>query len=284
MNEGKSPPSARGADSEPPDLAREREELLRTFPRGGRLGEDLAAEIDRVRLRMDALERENAELRARLEEDDSLRRLLARVEALEAEKRELLSRTRHAEAESSALDERFHQVEQEFADMANLFVASNQLHSSLSPRRVTRRIKEILAQLVGAERYCMYLGSADGQKLVPVASEGVASEDLVPLGADDPRVAGALRESRSLFDERSDPSQGSITRPAVVVPLTIDDQVVGAIAIFSTLAQKTSLTTIDFELFRLLGQQAAAALVGATLFAQAEQRLPGLEAFLDLSV
>lgn len=284
MNEGKSPPSARGADSEPPDLAREREELLRTFPRGGRLGEDLAAEIDRVRLRMDALERENAELRARLEEDDSLRRLLARVEALEAEKRELLSRTHHAEAESSALDERFHQVEQEFADMANLFVASNQLHSSLSPRRVTRRIKEILAQLVGAERYCMYLGSADGQKLVPVASEGVASEDLVPLGADDPRVAGALRENRSLFDERCDPSQGSITRPAVVFPLTLDDQVVGTIAIFSTLAQKTSLTTIDFELFRLLGQQAAAALVGATLFAQAEQRLPGLEAFLDLSV
>lgn len=284
MTEGKSPVPARGADSEPPDLAREREELLRTFPRGGRLGEEIAAEVERVRARMDALERENAELRARLEEDDAIRRLLARVEALETEKRELLSRTRHAEEETSALDERFRQVEQEFANMANLFVASNQLHSSLSPRRVTRRIKEILAQLVGAERYCMYLCSADGQQLVPVASEGVASEDLVPLGADDPRIAVAIRDNTSLFDERCDPSQGSIARPAVVFPLTIDDHVAGAIAIFSTLTQKTSLTTIDFELFRLLGQQAASALVGATLFVQAEQRIPGLEAFLDLSV
>lgn len=284
MTEGKSPVPPRGADSEPPDLAREREELLRTFPRGGRLGEDLAAEVDRIRARMDALERENAELRARLEEDDAIRRLLARVEALETEKRELLSRTRHAEEETSALDERFHQVEQEFANMANLFVASNQLHSSLSPRRVTRRIKEILAQLVGAERYCMYLCSADGLQLVPVASEGVASEDLVPLGADDPRVAAAIRDSTSVFDERSDPSQGSIARPAVVFPLTIDDHVVGAIVVFSTLTQKTSLTTVDFELFRLLGQHAASALVAATLFVQAEQRIPGLEAFLDLSV
>lgn len=284
MNEGKSPPSARGPDSEPPDLARERDELLRTFPRGGRLGEDLAAEIERVGARMEALERENAELRARLEEDDAIRRLAARIEELEAEKRELASRTRHAEAETTALDERFRQVEQEFADMANLFVASNQLHSSLSPRRVTRRIKEILAQLVGAERYGVYLRSADGQKLVPVASEGVASEDIVPIGAEDPRVAGALRTATSLFDERSDPSQGSIAQPAVVLPLTVDEQVVGVIAVFSTLSQKTSLTNIDFELFRLLGQHAAVALVGATLFVQAEQRIPGLEAFLDLSV
>ena len=36
-------------------------------------------------------------------------------------------------------------------------------------------------------------------------------------------------------------------------------------------------------LFKLLGQQAASALVSASLFAR-EGRLPGLEAFLDLNV
>jgi hypothetical protein len=60
--------------------------------------------------------------------------------------------------------------------------------------------------------------------------------------------------------------------------------VVGVIAIFATLAQKRKFDTIDFELFKLLGQHAAAALVAASLFAQAERKLPGLEAFLDLSV
>ncbi|HVJ22247.1 MAG TPA: hypothetical protein VM686_42870, partial [Polyangiaceae bacterium] len=63
-----------------------------------------------------------------------------------------------------------------------------------------------------------------------------------------------------------------------------EDRVVGVIAIFSTLTQKTRFDAVDFELFKLLGQHAAAALVCASLFAQAERKLPGLEAFLDLSV
>jgi hypothetical protein len=280
MTEAKSSPPSRGPDSDPPDLNREREELLRNFPRGGRLGE----ELDSLRLRLDELERENTRLRSRLETDDAIRRLLARIESLEAEKSALLSRTRDAEAETSELDERFRQVELEFSNMANLFVASNQLHSSMSPRRVTRRIKEILAQLVGAECYCMYLTTADGRELVPVASEGIGTVDLVPLAADDGRFVDAMRMNVTVYEENCDPSQGTLEKPAVVIPLTIDDHVVGAISIFSTLAQKTSLATVDFELFRLLGQHAAAALVAATLFVHAEQKIPGLEAFLDLSV
>ena len=59
---------------------------------------------------------------------------------------------------------------------------------------------------------------------------------------------------------------------------------VGVIAIFSTLSQKTRFDAVDFELFKLLGQQAAAALVSVSLFARDERRLPGLEAFLDLNV
>ena len=271
-------------DSQPPDLNREREELLRNFPRGGRLAEDLIAELARVRERLTTLERENARLRARLEEDDAIHQLLKRIETLEDEKRELLGRYQRAEEVSSEFNERFQQVETEFANMANLFVASNQMHSSMSPRRVTRRIKEVLAQLVGAERYCMYLSSPGGQQLVPVASEGVGSHELSPLPVDDSSVGEAFRQNAAVFDERADPSQGTIQKPAVVIPLSIDEQAVGVIAIFSTLPQKTSFATVDFELFRLLGQHAAAALVSASLFVQAEQKLPGLEAFLDLSV
>jgi hypothetical protein len=79
-------------------------------------------------------------------------------------------------------------------------------------------------------------------------------------------------------------SQGSLERPVAVLPLQIDERNVGVIAIFSTLRQKARFGMVDFELFRLLGRQAAVALVGASLFVRAEQKLPGLEAFLDLSV
>jgi GAF domain-containing protein len=84
--------------------------------------------------------------------------------------------------------------------------------------------------------------------------------------------------------EDEDTSAGSPDSPAAVIPLVVDEKVVGVIAIFSTLSQKTRFDTVDFELFKLLGQHAAAALVSASLFAQAERKLPGLEAFLDLSV
>jgi len=271
-------------DSQPPDLNREREELLRSFPRSGKLAEEIVMELDGMRKRIAELELHNARLRARLEEDDAIHQLIERIETLEAEKRELLHRNERAQAESEIFHERFAQVEGEFSNMANLFVASNQLHSSMSPRRVTRRIKEVLAQLVGAERYCMYLATPGGHELVPVASEGVGSHDLKPLPTDDSRIGEAYRTDAAVFDENADPSQGTVDDPAVVIPLSIDEKVVGAIAVFSTLSQKTCFTTIDFELFKLLGQHAAAALVSASLYVQAGQKLPGLEAFLDLSV
>jgi hypothetical protein len=272
------------SDSQPPDLNREREEVLRSFATGGRLIEDLQSELLRLRERITQLEVENARLRATVEAAETIRELLRRIDALEGENRELVTRFREAEAFSSHYNERFSQVEQEFANMANLFVASNQLHSSMSPRRVTRRIKEVLAQLVGAERYCMYLVDERGCELVPVASEGVFGSELMPIQIEGTRVGAAFRGGAALVEEGVDPSRGTLSDPAAVVPLSIDDKVVGVIAIFSTLSQKKSFETIDFELFKLLGQHAAGALVSAGLFVQAEQKIPGLEAFLDLSV
>jgi hypothetical protein len=273
-----------GPDSQPPDLNREREELLRSFASGGRVTEELLGEMERLRARLTWLEAENARLRAAVEARDSIGELVRKIEALEGENRDLLSRFAQAEAITSRFNERLAQVESEFANMANLFVASNQLHSSMSPRRVTRRIKEVLAQLVGAERYGVYLANDRDTELVPVASEGVNGSDLVPIRIEGSRIGQAFRTASALVEEGKDPSAGTIQAPAAVVPLQIDEQVVGVIVIFSTLSQKKSFETIDFELFKLLGQHAAGALVSAGLFAKAEQKIPGLEAFLDLSV
>jgi hypothetical protein len=162
-------------------------------------------------------------------------------------------------------------------------VASNQLHSSLSPRGVTRRIKEVLAQLVGAERYCMYLANGDNTELVPIAYEGVAGSALTPVKIADSELGQALLKGAASVSDH-DPTAGTVQRPAAIIPLTVDEKTVGVIAIFSTLAQKKRFDTVDFELFKLLGQHAAAALVSASLFAHTDRKLPGLEAFLDLSV
>ncbi len=270
--------------SPPPDLMRERDEVLQSFSRGAKLTEHFMQEYSRIRSRALDLEQENERLRAQLEADDAVARLLSKVERLEAERRELLSRTEQAEKAQDTFDERFGEVEHEFASLANLFVASNQLHASLTPRGVVRRIKEILAQLVGAEAYAMYIISADSKELVPVASEGVPGDRLVILGANSSKVGEAIHARKSVIEEDRDTSQVDFERPPVIIPLDVDETSVGAIVIYGTLEQKTRFSHTDFELFKLLGQHAAAALVGAALFEKANRKLPGAEAFRDISV
>ncbi|MCA9642111.1 MAG: GAF domain-containing protein [Polyangiaceae bacterium] len=272
------------SDSPPPDLRKQRDEFLQNFSRSARLTEQFIRDYEGLAERVHKLETENASLRAKVEADDAIRELLRKIEELEREKTDLLSRYREAERTSNGLSERFAQFEEEFSNLANLFVASNQLHSSLSPRRVTRRIKEVLAQLVGAERYAVFLMNSEGTELVPIASEGVSGDELAPIGVDREPISGVIRTGSAYVDEVGDPSQGSIQEPPAVIPLRIDDDTVGAIIIYATLSQKTSFANIDFELFKLLGQHAAAALVSASLHAQQGPKRPGLEAFVDLSV
>jgi putative methionine-R-sulfoxide reductase with GAF domain len=271
------------SDAPPPDLRRERDALLHSISKGTRLTEEFLREHDRLREQLRRLEAENARLRAKVEADTAVRELLDKIQQLESEKRDLLGRFHAAEAQSTEVSQRVQEIEAEFANLANLFVASNQLHASLTPRGVMRRIKEVLAQLVGAEKYCVYFASTDRTELVPIAFEGVPGQELTPVPVDASPLGDVFRSGSAAVVE-TDPSRGTIAAPAAVVPLTVDDQSVGVIAIFSTLSQKTRFDTIDFELFKLLGQHAAAALIGASLFVQAERKVPGLEAFIDLSV
>src|SRR6187551_1555236 len=149
------------SDAPSTDLKTERDEFLKKFSRGTQLTEDFVREHERMQSRLQDLESENAGLRAKVEADQAVRELLQKIERLENEKSELVSQYRQAEQATTQFTARVQEVESEFANLANLFVATNQLHSSLSPRGVTRRIKEVLAQLVGAERYCMYLANGD---------------------------------------------------------------------------------------------------------------------------
>jgi len=281
-NSEKRPP----ASSEPPanDLRREKEQFLATFGIGARLSEEMISEYERVISRLRYLENENARLRSAVEADVAVRELLAKIERLEREKEELVHRFREVEASSSGFSDRFQEIEAELGNLANLLVASRQLHASLSPRGVMRRVKEVLAQLVGAERYAIYFVNREGTELVPIASEGIAGNDLLNRPIHGGVLGEVFTSGRSIILDDVDPSHGTLDGPPAVVPLIVDEKTVGVIAVYSTLAQKTRFDTVDYELFNLLGSQAAWAIVSATLFAAVDHRLPGLEAFVDLSV
>jgi hypothetical protein len=271
-----------GSDAPGTDLSHERDQFLRTFSKGAQLSREFIEEYETLQRRMQDLQAENTRLRAVVEADDAVRTLIRKIEVLEGEKRELLSHYRRVEELTTDFNARVHQMEDDFANLANLFVANNSLHSTLSPRAVTRRIKEVLEQLVGAERFGVYLSSNGGRQLTAIATSGLGAEEpLVETLAKGP-VGEVARTGVAHIDDDADPSAGTVERPPAVFPLQIEDNIVGVVAIFRSFAQKTKFTTVDFELFKLLGQHAAAALVSSGLYAQAERKLPGPEVFGDL--
>ena len=161
-------------------------------------------------------------------------------------------------------------------------MATSQLHSAHSVRNVLRNLKELLAQLLGAAAFAIYLASEDGRELVAIASEGMNASEIARLPAAEGPVGRAFTSGRLVLDETADVSKGTLQKPAALVPLALDGRIIGLIAIFATLPQKTEFVNVDNELFRLLGAQAAPALVNARLFTDAGRKVPGLQAFLDL--
>ena len=251
------------------------------FKKGAQFTEELLRENTRLRERMAEVEGDNQRLRAHLASDEAIRELLHKIEKLEQEKRELIHRSNQFEAVTGEFSNRYAEVESELANLANLYVASTQLHAAHSVRNVLRNIKELLAQLLGAAAFAVYLATDEAGDLVPIASEGINAAELGPVPVDQGALGAAFREGRVVV-QRGDTSRGNLREPAAVVPLALDGRSVGVIAIFATLPQKTEFVNADDELFRLLGAQAAPALINARLFTDAGRRVPPVQAFLDL--
>jgi hypothetical protein len=282
MTEPKGRPNA-PSDRPPEDLKKERDAFIQQFfKKGAQFTEELLKENQRLREGIATLEHENGRLRTHLASDEAIRDLLRKIEELEHEKQELLTRSRRAEAVKQGFSSQYAEVETELANFANLYVASSQLHGARSVRGVVRNLKELLAQLLGAAVFAVYLLSEDKKELVAIASEGAKTSDIARVSASEGVLAEGLASGQYVFESTRDVSRGTLERPAAIIPLLVERDVVGIIAIFSTLPQKTEFVNVDMELFRLLGAQAAPALVNARLFTDAGRKVPNVAAFLDL--
>jgi GAF domain len=246
----------------PPDLSKEREEVLRSFRKSAALTERFMDQYAKMRDRLIEVELENHRLRSRLAGDATAPSSRGNVEFAR---------------ESTRSEVRILELEEEFAHLASLFVAGTQLQASLTTRAVLRRLRDILGQLVGARAYAVFFLSSDASRLLPVVSEGVPVEHRQPLAVADSMLGRVMTGLTSKIDEDSEANELSFEAPPAVIPLMADDRAVGVISIFGLLPQKTRFTRTDFELFRLLGQHAAPALIGASLFEQSGHKLPGAE-------
>jgi hypothetical protein len=274
----------KGRDSERPlpELKKERDSFIQTFfTKGAHFTQELVNENTRLRHRIGELEQETAKLRAQVASDDAIRDLLKKIEGLEREKGNLLSRFEQAEAASSRWVDQFTEVESELANFANLYVASHQLHASLSFRTTVRQIKELLEQLVGSRSFAVYLATSDGKALAPIVSEGMGKARRIPINPGDGGIGETFSTGISRIETGDLRGKGSLEHPVALVPIKMEDRVMGVFAIFATLEQKSRFLPVDFELFKLLGAHAAEALVCARLFADAGHQIPSFDSFFD---
>lgn len=207
---------------------------------------------------VNGLLRENENLRAvaaMLEHD--VRRAEEQHRAAAEELQRLRDTFEQVRADNERFAEQHQYIETQSSNLANLYVASYQLHSSVDREAVLTAIQEIVINLIGSEQIAVYERSGDaGFRLA------------VSFGLDPDRIAHSVGGEFAV--ERL--GEGHIFRePAEAEPLSacvkleVAGQVIGAILVFRLLEHKPELQPVDHELFDLLAVHASTALYCASL-------------------
>ena len=269
-------------DNDSGAMAKKVDDFLHLFKKGEEFTQELLNENEKLRFRLGRLEevakgspRSDAGVPRGIEE---------RILVLEDENRALLDRFRAVEAENKDFANRYIEVEAENNNLANLYVASYQLHSTLDFNEAVGIINEIVMNLIGAEEFSILMLDERANALSIVAGPGLAVEKWpsVKLGEG---IIGRAAQSGAAYYREGDPSDTAgvdYTHPLVCVPLKINDQVIGVIAVYKLLPHKQSLNSMDYELFSMLAGHAATALYSSNLYCHSERKLTTIQSFLDL--
>lgn len=234
-------------ESERAQLA-ERNTILQGIERENQALQDLLASIEREKQRLQqqltAL-REDGERRAR--DQSHLRDELATIAA-----------------RSQGFSQQLLQIERQNSNLANLYVATYQLHGSVEREVVLATIQEILANLVGSEQVAIFELVDGGRRLSALSVNGVDPSRFDGLALGQGPIGRAAATGEVFV---AGPAGGAAEEPDLTacIPLTLAGKVIGAIAIFRLLPQKQALGDLDRELFDLLATHAATALYCASL-------------------
>lgn len=183
------------------------------------------------------------------------------------------------EGENHQFAERSLEIEEENNNLANLYVASYQLHSTLDADEVLKVILAIVINLVGAEIFSVYVYDDKTNFLEPVASEGRPLNEFPRIEVSDGFVGESAKSGEVVARQNLDSDSDE---PVVCIPLQVDERSVGAIVIYSLLQQKAGFSPLDHELFTLLAGHAATAIFASQLHSLPKRKLSTIQGFIDL--
>jgi regulator of replication initiation timing len=236
----------------------------RELAEGTRQLEDARADNAALRTANGALRAERECLQERVAE---FREAAAFQQSRQAEIESHLKQIEEANRRSA---EEYVSVQQENANLANLYVASYRLHGTVERGEVVLAIQEIVANLIGSEELAILEREAGRTELTLVASFGVEEAPLRRIAVGEGPIGRAAATGEVYVRGEGDGGMAVSGESPVTacIPLSLDGQVTGAIAIFRLLSHKPALAAADHELFDLLASQAAVALYCARLHQQ----------------
>jgi GAF domain-containing protein len=189
------------------------------------------------------------------------------------------ARLARAESDRDELAARLVEVEHQVGRLMTLYVATYQLHATLDPADVQSTIAEIALNLLGAEKFALFLHSEDGNELEIRLQEGEIDapwSGAATYSGGDPLIDASLLDGVLRFG----PADGSSA--LVVVPLRVQDITVGALVIIKLLEHKGVLDEDDREILDLLGAHAASALFASRVYSRAARKVRTLEGLIEL--
>lgn len=215
------------------------------------------------------------------------RSVRARVSALEAQKKRLSRRARalgrlvvrhrsarerlegratRAEAALARAEGRCAEVEQQRSQLASLYIASRRLLPLRTREEACRALQDIIANLVGSEEIAVFEVDGSGAARV-VAAYGVDPASAVLVAPEEGIVGRVARRVEPYFRQGAALGEGAAAPQApcargesdvmACIPLTMDERVVGVVAVFHLLLQKPELGPIEQDLLEALGTLAA---------------------------
>ncbi|MDT8421140.1 MAG: GAF domain-containing protein [Desulfuromonadales bacterium] len=235
------------------------EEFLQVFKKGAEFTQDLLKENERLRYQVLKLEKALPDGEA-----GEVVRLKGRISELESEKLEILNQIKTIEQENQDYDNRYNEIEAENNLLANLYISSYQLHSTLELAEIIRIVQEILLNLVGVEQFSIMLLDETQKNLRPLVVEGTDPQRVRSVQVGEGAI-GAVAQSGERRLLSPEASADVFADPIAVIPLVVGPDVIGVLNLYKLLQQKDSFTEIDEELFNLLGTHAATAIFTAML-------------------
>lgn len=249
--------------------------------RGEAFIEEILRENETLRLRIVQLESKLQEAQSPVPEPVAADELRSIFDQLRKEHEQLQRRLDEVATETEQYKARYQLIEDENDRLVNLFVSIYQLHSTLDFPETVQIIEEILLNFVGAGRFALLLHDPDNDRYRPLQSYGVPVESVPDYEIGDPAIASCLEAAKPVLREEV-PDRWDLHQPLVSVPLTLGDEVVGLVLIYSYLEQKAESSPIDQELFGLLGDHGGVVIESARLAAEASEDTNRFRACLRL--